>query len=284
MSIPVRPIAPWQLNNGEPGNSPDEYGWHLLAEGDSWFSYGSFLGNNLIDQLRLSRGTLVTKTATPGDTLDHMVDWWRDSNFPSLIHGGSHGNRAWKFDAILLSGGGNDLIDAVGGRHADQRILRQTRAAAPPPTVLDCIHEPAWDLFEAYLRANFRAVSDFVAGSPLNAATPIFAHTYDFPTARDAGAGLGNGPWLIKALRAHAIPPPLWTPLVDELFTRLAGVIRTLNLPNVHVVDTAGTLVRALPGETGNSHDWRNEIHPNARGYRKLAHLWRQVIESRLPP
>jgi lysophospholipase L1-like esterase len=42
-------------------------------------------------------------------------------------------------------------------------------------------------------------------------------------------------------------------------------------LPNFHVVDTRQTLVPAVLDDAGNCNDWLNEIHPNYRGYRKLA-------------
>jgi len=284
MPVPVHSIPPWQLNNGEAGSSPSDYGRHMLAEGDSWFSFGSFMGYNLIDFLQLTQSTLVTKTAMFGDTLDHMADWWRDSNFPSLIDGGSYGNRAWKFDAILLSGGGNDLIDAVNEKYVDQRILRLCSAADPPGAAADCLREEGWGQFEAYLRANFKKISAFVGNSARNAATPIFVHTYDRLTPRDAPAGPGMGPWLLPALTAHQVPETLWPSVADLLIDRLRGVILSLNLPNVHVVDTVGTLTRADRDATGNSHDWLNEIHPNRGGYRKLALKWQAKIEAVIGP
>ncbi|MEO7127388.1 MAG: hypothetical protein ABI040_00730 [Rhodoferax sp.] len=68
--------------------------------------------------------------------------------------------------------------------------------------------------------------------------------------------------------------------MTDLLVDRLRGVIRSLNLANVHVVDTVGTLVPAVPGTTGQSNDWLNEIHPDKAGFRKLAPLWQQAIEG----
>jgi hypothetical protein len=46
------------------------------------------------------------------------------------------------------------------------------------------------------------------------------------------------------------------------------------------VVDTRGTLVPAALGSTGDNHDWQNEIHPNGRGYEKLA----IKVEAQLEP
>lgn len=285
MSRPVQLIRPDKLGFGEGCVSPPGGGWHMLAEGDSWFSFGSLGGNSLLNKLRFERSTLVTATSKPGDTLSHVVDWWRDPNFSALIDGGSEGQRAWKFDAILLSGGGNDLIDAVNDQLVDQQLLRLFGPGSPlPATAADCVHEDAWQRFENYLRVNFASVSQLVAHSAENSGTPVFVHTYDYPTPNDAGALPGGKSWLLPAMVAHNIPPSLWQPLSDHLIQRLAGVVRSLPgaLPNVHVIDTLNTLVRAAPGSTGQSNDWLNEIHPTAGGYAKLALKWKAVVEAQL--
>ena len=278
---PVVIVRPEQLGFGDNSVSPSDFGWHMLAEGDSWFSFGSLLGNNLLNKLAFTRSTLITNTARPSDTLAHMADWWRDPAFSILV---ADGPRSWPFDAILLSGGGNDLIDAVNDRLVGRQLLRLLPAGSDPASPEDCIHPEAWAVFEAYLRANFAMVSQLAAGSPQNAATPIFVHTYDYPTPNDLPAAPGRGPWLLPALKAHGIPQPMHQPLTDHLIDRLAGVVRTLGHANVHVIDTLGTLTRAAAGATGDSNDWLNEIHPNSRGYGKLAPLWRAAIEGVIAP
>jgi hypothetical protein len=280
MSFKAHRIAPWELDNGEAGRSPADYRWHFLAEGDSWFSFGSFLGNSLLNQLWFGQKALITQTAMPGDTMGHMVDWFRDANFTTLVDGGRHGSRAWRFDAILLSGGGNDLIDAISDRYVDQRLLALCSTTDPPQAATDCIRWDAWQRFEQYLRANFRAMSEFVGNSARNADTPIFVHTYDYPTPRDSGGGFGSGPWLLPALRAHRVPEHLWLAVTDLLFDGLAGVIRDPRLANVTVVDSAGTLERAPPGSAGETRHWLNEIHPNPAGYRQLGRQWTGVVEG----
>jgi len=278
---PVVIVRPEQLGFGENSVSPSDFGQHMLAEGDSWFSFGSLFGNNLLNRLVLARSTLVTSTARPSDTLAHMADWWRDPAFATLL---ADGPRSWPFDAILLSGGGNDLIDAVNDRLVGRQLLRLLPAGSDPASPEDCIRPEAWAVFEAYLRANFAMVSQLAAGSPHNAATPIFVHTYDYPTPNDLPAAPGRGPWLLPALKAHGIPEPMHQPLTDHLIERLAGVVRTLGHANVHVIDTLGALTRAVAGATGDSNDWLNEIHPNRRGYDKLALVWRAAIEAVVVP
>ena len=59
------------------------------------------------------------------------------------------------------------------------------------------------------------------------------------------------------------------------------GWIKSINLPNFHVVDTLSlttTLIPAAPGSKGSSNDWENEIHLNRQGYEKLATTWSPAI------
>ena len=281
MSIRAQIIRPDRLGFGDNAVAPPGGGWHMLAEGDSWFSFGSVLGNSLLNQLHFSRSTLVTATSSPGEALRRMVDWRRDPNFISLVDGARRGNRAWTFDAVLLSGGGNDLIDAVNDKLVDQQLLKLVAPGDEPGSAAECVHEDAWQKFEAYLRANFTAISQLVGNSVKNAATPVFIHSYDYPTPNDAPAlRFVSGPWLRPAMLAHRIPPGLWVALADHLTDRLAGVLQSLQLANVHLIDTRNTLQRAELGAFAESNDWLNEIHPTAAGYAKLADRWEAGVEA----
>lgn len=283
MTKPAQIIRPDRLGAGDNAVSPPGGGWHMLAEGDSWFSFGSVLGNSLLNQLHFERSTLVTATSTPGDTLRRMIDWRRDPHFVNLLDGGRRGSLAWTFDAVLLSAGGNDLIDAVNDRFVDQQLIRLVAPGSEPGSAAECIHEDAWQRFEAYLRANFTAISQFVGNSVKNAGTPIFIHAYDYPTPNDTPSlRLVSGPWLRPAMLAHRIPTALWIALADHLIDRLGGVLETLGLANVHLIDTRNTLVRAELGAFAESGDWLNEIHPTPAGYAKLADRWQVAVEALL--
>lgn len=251
---------------------------HYLAEGDSWFTLAALPGGNVLQEMHLERDSLIVNSAYPGDTLKHIVDWRRNIPFVNLL---SKRNFAEKWTAVLLSGGGNDLIDAA---LATDGILR--RPAGVPVTVDDCIDATNLAVFETYVRANMTAVVELrdAPGSP-NRGIPIFMHTYDYPTARPAPARLFDltglsGPWLHRAYTAHGIPENLWIALTDHLIDRLATLLTSLNLPNLHVIDTRNTLTRAAPGSTGDSGDWLNEIHANRVGRRKIADKLAAAIDQ----
>jgi hypothetical protein len=117
---------------------------------------------------------------------------------------------------------------------------------------------------------------------------PLFFHTYDYLVPRNAPAFPGFGPWLFKAVTAYQIPQAQWSALgkefVDRLATLLADIITTINAGfgrdmRLFLVNSRDTLVRSAAGSTGPSGDWINEIHPTSDGYRKLAAVWRGVVD-----
>lgn len=247
------------------------YALRLLAEGDSWFSLGSIPPHNLLMELRFEKRAIVIDLAYPGDEVQKMFRrmWDYGGEFANMLTMRS----IWRWDAILLSGGGNDLIAAF------PHLLRADIDAArvDPTRPQDLVDAAALALLDQYLVESYRGFVEYRdrAGSP-NAGVPMIAHTYDYPTPNDAPAlAFGvriSGPWIYPLLNGR-IPRSAWQPLTDYLLDHVAQTLLSLpaQLPDFHVVDTRGTLVRAALGAQGDSNDWENEIHPNAGGYRKLA-------------
>ena len=111
-------------------------------------------------------------------------------------------------------------------------------------------------------------------------------HTYANPTPRPSGAGLGHGPWLMPALQAYGVPEADWPALAAELLGQLADLMQacaadTVRYPELHVFDSRALAIdAALPGTTGSSGDWLNEIHLTRTGCRKVALPWCAQIEQ----
>ncbi|HEY0664306.1 MAG TPA: hypothetical protein VGD18_06840, partial [Thiobacillaceae bacterium] len=101
------------LGTGDYPLQPDDpaYAWRLLAEGDSWFTVGAIPSSNLLYELRLKKPTVVLNLGYPGDTIASVAQLSGNAEFARRL---AHPNWASKWDAILLSGGGNDLIDRAG--------------------------------------------------------------------------------------------------------------------------------------------------------------------------
>jgi len=255
------------LDTGTTGPDDPAFAKRILCEGDSWFSIGAIPSSNLLFPLRFAQSTLLVNLAQPGDTIRNMSSICANPALRQLI---AEKKFLTKWDAIFISGGGNDLIDL-----ADQIIC--TPSAGAGKHMLDYINAIELTNMKLRVQKGFRTIARLRDGSE-NALTPIVTHVYDYPTPRNAKAkflGLKVvGPWLYPALKGNDVPEEFWISLTDYIFESLASAIIELSyqIENFHVVSgTRETLVRAQPGTTGEDGDWLNEIHPTAGGYKKLA-------------
>jgi lysophospholipase L1-like esterase len=281
--IRTRVARPEELEGETPKVNLDFYALRLLAEGDSWFSLGSIPPKNLLQELQFEESSVVVNLAYPGDEVQKMFRRMCDygAEFANWLTMRS----TWRFDAILLSGGGNDLIAAL-----PHLIRRDVPAAEVDPAHPErFVDEAAMRKLEGYLVESFTGFVNLRdrPGSP-NAGVPMFVHTYDYPTPNDApalgplGIKLG-GPWILPRVR-DVVPTELWQPLTRLLIDRVATTLMSLTtrLSQLHVIDTRGTLVPAALGATRESGDWENEIHPSAGGHRKLAAKLASAVHRRL--
>ncbi len=254
---------------------PHQYAHSFLAAGDSWFSLSQVPSSSLLFGLRFARSALIINCATPGATISNMIDWRRNRQFESLLGPGA----PFRWSGILVSSGGNDLINAV-----DHLLLPfPSGAGLDAEHVERLIDSDGLQRFEIYLRQNYTDLISLrdAPGSP-NQGVPVFAHTYDYATPRDARAkflGLpAFGPWLASAMRRKNIPPSLWIALSRALQDKNAEILLRLALPQLQVIDTRGILTPAPLDTSGEAGDWGNEIHPSGSGYRKLAARWNQRL------
>ena len=298
----MRPLvypADWLFRTEPPPLS--DFGRRLLAEGDSWFTIGTLnlaQASNVLFKLEVARTTAVVNCAYPGDTLRHIADGLRDPYFDRLLR---QPNFARFWEAILISAGGNDLIDAAQVPPVDadglpiapdRRLLltpAEAQAGGDPADPDHFISSPGWDTLAGYLKANFAALVQRRDQGP-SANRPLFVHTYAVPTVRPAGTiGAPNG-WLFPAFERAGIPPAARQPTCDRLFGRLRQLLTSLDagsgtadaLPHVHVFDSAALpeISAALPDTTGSSNDWVNEIHLTPDGYAKLGRAFGARIEQ----
>lgn len=273
-------ISPDELEgNGEitkPGAffSWRDYDRHYLAEGDSWFSLSDILSSSFLyrfgNNVPLNHSTLIVNCAYPGDTLARMVDWGKNKNFPKLLAKKKFG---WEWDGVLLSAGGNDIIEAA---LAPIGILQE---CASPASFQDFIVRDAMTTLGNHLENRFQHLVNLRDTSEItaNCTIPIFYHTYGYPTPRNVPASV-SGPWLYKAFTQKNIPHQYWNDLSDALMNELADLLRSLvNIStNLRMIDTLKNvnLARASANDTGSSGDWLNEIHLNNAGKDKVATYW----------
>ena len=90
----------------------------------------------------------------------------------------------------------------------------------------------------------------------------------------------------MPALQAYAIPQADWPALAALLLGQLADLMLACaadvaRFPALHVFDTRSLAIDpALPGTSGASGDWLNEIHLTQAGCRKVALPWCALIEQ----
>ncbi len=282
------------IGSGELGAYPfDLYHRQCLAQGDSWFSIGALpptRTTRLLAELKLLQSTVIVNCAYPGAVLHRMVDTTKSPHFRRLLAG----RLAIKWHAVLFSGGGNDLIEAVAAPPTAALSLRLLRTAAErgrgPLAPADYLSETGWTTFAEHVGALFNQLID-LRDSGINRGTPLIWHNYARVMPRPAPAGLGFGPWLLPALDMFGVPAADRLAVSDELMSRLGRLIYSLTDARrtrdpqcgVYVANTAGTgIVLAEPGSTDLSGDWVNEIHLTREGYQKCATAWQQVLDPLL--
>ncbi|WP_194726339.1 SGNH/GDSL hydrolase family protein [Noviherbaspirillum malthae] len=278
-----------EVVNIQRGGSSDisyaDYDITILAEGDSWFSWGELNlmpSSNILEQLRFPKRSLVVNYAYAGDTTRRIVDFFTNGAFFVEM-------RSQRYSAILLSGGGNDLIDALYDPTADKPLILKRSEHSDPSSPNAYIDAEALDRLMHYISANFKAIFDYRKQEPAaNLHTPIFLHTYDYPTPRNAPAELlghpMRGPWLLPALVAVNAPEQLYNDITRLVFDRLAETLLSLadESEGIYVVDTRASLAPAADHSTGSDGDWLNEIHPNIQGYEKIAaRIAAEIIDIR---
>lgn len=293
--VKIEVFQPSQVFSGEPPPFSD-FGFRFLAEGDSWFSIGALnplKNSNLLFEMVFQRSACAVNCATPGDTLKRMSEICTDPVFVDLLCG----RRARHWDAILMSCGGNDLIEAVQSPAVDgegqpvppalRLLLTEAEWGPPELGAQRYLSDAGWQTFCGYLQANFEHLLALREQGP-SKGQPLFVHGYAFPTPRPAGAGFGFGPWLLPALQSYAVPANDGIVVARELLTRLAALLAktaadTARFPNLRCFDSTVIPVdAALPDATGVSGDWVNEIHLTKAGYRKIARPWAAAIEQTL--
>ena len=258
--------------DGFPSDDPAFHDHMILAEGDSWFSIGGFPPTNLLYGLRFRKMTMVVSCAKPGDTMINMAKLVKNHHFKRALSK----NFGYDWDLILLSGGGNDLIDAAS------TVVRGPNERRPkyPTKPESYIKKATLNEVLKSVQSGYRKLAD-LRDQPQGKANgkPIVTHTYDYVTPRNEPARFIGfpvlGPWLYKAFVDNDVPRDMWLSLARTLIDALADAIISLQkgtakIPNFHVVDTRGTLT--LPGmnDIGPTTHWLNEIHPNHDGYAKI--------------
>jgi hypothetical protein len=259
----------------------------VFCEGDSWFS--TPLSMNALDWIvyptpedeargipLFGSGGLFFRAEHSGDL---ATDIFTEKKVKSLLSW----FKAFDFDIVLLSAGGNDFVGA---------FLARTFVGAPKMDA-SAAFERVVDSgrYDAVFRSYQRIVDAFQKAKPT---VPILAHTYDYPIVMGQAAQLTLANLGAIAAFKRRIGP--WIqPNVDHVLTTVGEqrkfakllidgfeerVLRPLKQDSAQstsfdYVDLRGTLPRA--------DQWFDEMHPTGAGFHELADKLRLKMASRLP-
>lgn len=243
---------------------------NLIAQGDSWFDYPLPLmsPSDVIANLKsMPLAPIILSLAHYGEAAEDMLGVTKLHRLLAQLNAGDDGSQ---YDAILFSGGGNDLAgdqfrlwlaDAARVNKDPSQGLQGARVDA----VLGIVKAAYQDLILA---------RDKVAQAQ-GRSIPIFVHSYDY--AIPSGVGVCTvGPWLKPGLDDRGWDKETGRGIVKQLLTRFADLLDQLQAEHadfIHV-HTQGTLTAG---------QWANELHPTPAGFAAISVKFVAALRARFP-
>jgi lysophospholipase L1-like esterase len=237
----------------------------LVAEGDSWFDYPL---HDVLTMLEDEHGFDVESVAHKGDTVEDMAySGGQFDDFARLLEKVLRQGRVP--DAILLSGGGNDIA-------GDEFAMLLNHAASGLPPINDDVVRGVIDVRTRNAYAFLISGLGEIATRLLKRPIPVIVHGYDYPVPDGRGflGGFGflPGPWLQPGFQRKGFGnidanTAVIGKLIDTFNAMLRQLARSDGFEHVRYVDLRGTLSRAA----GYKRDWANELHPTKSGFSSVA-------------
>lgn len=252
------------------GRAPKSTGKPLqvFAEGDSWFDYPApfFFGGGIIPRLEKKLGVPILNLAKAGDEVRYMLGVTERKILIEQFTRGCPAGGPW--DALLFSGGGNDIVD-----NPMALWIRDFNATLPPAAL---IHQARLDAALALVRAGYE---DLIAlRDAMSPQTRLFFHAYDF--AIPDGRGICHlGPWLKPTFDLRGFPTQASRFEVTKIMLRqFAAMLHSLESSHARVtfINGQGTLAPQTAS-------WHNELHPAKSGFNAFAALFHQTLKAAFP-
>lgn len=244
----------------------------ILAEGDSWFDYPLY---DVLDLLEDVHGYDVECLARASDRIENMA--YASGQLETLsrrLERLLRDGRAPK--AILLSGGGNDVVGPEFG-------MLLNHAASKLPGLNEAVVEGVIDVRIRSAYVTILAAVTRLCQTWLKRPLPILLHGYDYPVPDGRGVfgGWGPlpGPWLEPGFLEKGYGhledrKAIAKQLIDRFNLMLAGVAAAPEFGHVTYVNLRGTLSAGADYED----HWGNEMHPTARGFEMIAGSFAEVL------
>ena len=243
----------------------------MLALGDSWFDYpldGNALTigtTDIITQLQTMGGNppVIYNISHYGDATTDELALPKQERTIQALQDPSNWLGSGKPDAILFSGGGNDIA-------GDQFCIFLDYAAPG----IDGLNRDRFEKALGMVEASYLDL--FVLRDRYASGVPIIGHAYDFPIPNGAHP-VCAGPWLLPSLQYCNWSVQEGTAIVKEAliaFNAMLNRLAAAPVNNFSVVPTQGILQPS---------DWANELHPYPAGFRKIANAFLKVIADKFP-
>jgi hypothetical protein len=243
-----------------------------LCFGDSWFQYVPHPTDLNKQIAKLFKRTLFLKEGVAG----------RDSAmWKAALPRVQREIGTYRFDAILLSNGGNDIV----GEELKEFVKEASQPQSPGSSPWGEIPEPVFDhirleTFEHAMRYAIKDIKEVVQCRDLYSRhSIIYLHTYDYIWPSGVGYKLGPikmKPWVKPYLDRVGLTDPVKQRVVTSwLIDQFARELRALasQHANMIIVDSRG----ALKART----QWENEIHPTAAGFESIARrYWKPALSA----
>ncbi|MEM7193949.1 MAG: hypothetical protein AAF402_03305 [Pseudomonadota bacterium] len=238
----------------------------LIAEGDSWFDYP---GDDILSILEDEYDYDVKSVARKGDEIQEMA--FQGNQLERFVRKLEKCIRRSEIpDAILLSGGGND----VSGAHFET-FLNHADSIKPGLNLTVTQEVINHRIREAYL--HIISMITHVCEDRLGRKIPIIIHGYDYAVPDGRGFKFGfftfSGPWLEPGFDAKGytdinIKRKIVKQLIDMLNDVLTGIPIIRGFNHVKYVDLRNTLPNA---SSSYKKWWDNELHPTDKGFERVA-------------
>ena len=239
----------------------------VFAEGDSWFDYPvPFFGGGIIPRLEDALGVPVLNLAKAGDEVRYMLGVEERKRLIEQFTRGCPAGGPW--DAMLFSGGGNDIVD-----NPMVLWIRDFNATMPPAALG---HQARFDTALALVRAGYEDLIGL--RDRLSPQTRLFFHAYDFAIP-DGRRICHLGPWLKPTFDLRGFPTQASRFAVMKiLLEQFAAMLQSLasSHTNVTFINGQGTLA-----PTPSS--WHNELHPSKAGFKAFVVLFHQALKAAFP-
>jgi hypothetical protein len=235
----------------------------IISEGDSWFSFP--IHANTIDDLdEMAKHKIsLLRLEESGDKALRIIGGSQKAKLAGFLH-------RYKVNALLFSGGGNDVVG--------EDLLPLLNQKKPGMTWQDCINETTTQGRFDRLRSAYIDLAHLRDENRPDC--QIYIHGYDWAIPSGKGAvmwGIKVGPWMKQYLVQKDITEVAdQRAIIHELLRRFNDMLDGIAATNPKIVrvQTAGTLAE---------NEWNDELHPSRVGFKKIAGKFREKLHEQFP-